>query len=93
MGSLRRRPGVTAPRRARASTTFTDNLTGPNVRLDHYQVRRYDAWYRHATPLMLALAFLQVTRRSKGAPAPEDNFPGRPGSMITSALPRRQQMT
>ena len=27
---------------------------------DHYQVRRYHAWYRHATLSMLALAFLQV---------------------------------
>jgi SRSO17 transposase len=31
--------------------------------LDHYQVRRYDAWYRHATLSMLALAFLAVTRQ------------------------------
>ena len=29
--------------------------------LDHYQVRRYDAWYRHATLSMLAPAFLAVT--------------------------------
>ena len=35
--------------------------------LDHYQVRRYDAWYRHATLSMLALAFLAVTRQ-KGRP-------------------------
>jgi SRSO17 transposase len=34
--------------------------------LDHYQVRRYDAWYRHATLSMLALAFLQVTAAQKG---------------------------
>jgi hypothetical protein len=33
--------------------------------LDHYQVRRYDAWYRHATLSMLALAFLQVTAAQK----------------------------
>jgi SRSO17 transposase len=26
--------------------------------LDHYQVRRYDAWYRHITLSMLAAAFL-----------------------------------
>ena len=30
--------------------------------LDHYQVRRYDAWYRHITLSMLALAFLAVIR-------------------------------
>ena len=32
------------------------------VGLDHYQVRRYDAWYRHITLAMLAHAFLTVTR-------------------------------
>ena len=31
-------------------------------RLDHYQVRRYDAWYRHITLAMLANAFLAVMR-------------------------------
>jgi len=31
------------------------------VGLDHYQVRRYDAWYRHITLAMLAYAFLVVT--------------------------------
>ncbi|MFF7945216.1 hypothetical protein ACFZC5_36655 [Nocardia gamkensis] len=29
--------------------------------LDHYQVRKYDAWYRHITLAMLAHAFLAVT--------------------------------
>ena len=31
------------------------------VGLDHYQVRRYDAWYRHITLAMLAHAYLSVT--------------------------------
>ena len=31
------------------------------VGLDHYQVRRYDAWYRHIPLAMLAAAFLAVT--------------------------------
>ena len=35
--------------------------------LDHYQVRRYDAWYRHVTLAMLAHAYLSVT----AATAPE----------------------
>jgi len=35
--------------------------------LDHYQVRRYDAWYRHATLALLAHAYLAVT----AANAPE----------------------
>jgi SRSO17 transposase len=30
--------------------------------LDHYQVRRYDAWYRHVTLTMIALAFLAAVR-------------------------------
>ena len=40
--------------------------------LDHYQVRRYRAWYRHITLSMLAHAFLAVTARAR---RPE---PGRP---------------
>lgn len=28
---------------------------------DHYQVRPYDAWYRHITLFVLAAAFLAVT--------------------------------
>lgn len=51
---------------------FAKNETG----LDHYQVRRYDAWYRHITLSMLAAAFLAVTAHQerqlevKGAPPP-----------------------
>jgi SRSO17 transposase len=52
---------------------FAKNETG----LDHYQVRKYDAWYRHITLSMLAAAFLAVTahrerlRDEKGVqPAP-----------------------
>jgi SRSO17 transposase len=32
------------------------------VGLDHYQVRRYDAWYRHVTLAMVALGFLAAVR-------------------------------
>ncbi|HET9974795.1 MAG TPA: IS701 family transposase [Streptosporangiaceae bacterium] len=39
--------------------------------LDHYQVRRYRAWYRHITLSMLAHAFLAVAARS-ARPAPEE---------------------
>lgn len=51
---------------------FAKNETG----LDHYQVRKYDAWYRHITLSMLAAAFLAVTahrervRDQKGATRP-----------------------
>ena len=37
--------------------------------LDHYQVRRYRAWYRHVTLSMLGHAFLAVTARN-ARPAP-----------------------
>jgi SRSO17 transposase len=32
------------------------------VGLDHYQVRRWDAWYRHASLAMVAQGFLAVVR-------------------------------
>lgn len=40
--------------------------------LDHYQVRSYQAWYRHITLSMTALAFLVITRQipEKGALLP-----------------------
>jgi SRSO17 transposase len=41
--------------------------------LDHYQVRRYGAWYRHATLSMLALAFLAVTRQKGHQPRWTEN--------------------
>jgi SRSO17 transposase len=34
--------------------------------LDHSQVRRYDAWYRHITLAMVAQAFLTVMRATAG---------------------------
>jgi hypothetical protein len=38
--------------------------------LDHYQVRKYRAWYRHATLSMLAHAFLAVAARASRPSAP-----------------------
>jgi SRSO17 transposase len=38
------------------------------VGLDHYQVRRYDAWYRHITLACWAHAFLTVTRATTSDP-------------------------
>src|ERR687885_678105 len=38
------------------------------VGLDHYQVRRYDAWYRHITLACWAHAFLAVTRTATRDP-------------------------
>jgi SRSO17 transposase len=42
--------------------------------LDHYQVRKYRAWYRHVTLAMLAHAFLAVAAR---ASRPRPSPPGR----------------
>ena len=42
------------------------------VGLDHYQVRRWDGWYRHITLAMLAHASLTITRNAasqKGGPS------------------------
>jgi SRSO17 transposase len=58
---------------------FAKNDTG----LDHYQVRRYDAWYRHITLSMLAAAFLAVTayteqlhdQKGTPQPTPSSSFP------------------
>jgi SRSO17 transposase len=47
--------------------------------LDHYQVRRYRAWYRHITLAMLAHAFLAVTahaaRPAQAPPQPPEPAP------------------
>jgi len=45
------------------------------VGLDHYEVRRWDGWYRHVTLALLAQAFLTVVRArvagvEKGGPPP-----------------------
>ena len=38
------------------------HLARGDMGLDHYQVRRYDAWYRHVTLCLLAGAYLAVAR-------------------------------
>jgi SRSO17 transposase len=52
--------------------------------LDHYQVRKYRAWYRHVTLSMLAHAFLAVTARAARPQPPQPpsasgNAGGEPG--------------
>jgi SRSO17 transposase len=47
------------------------------VGLDQYQVRRWDAWYRHITLALLAHAFLEVTRAT-GEPSGEEKGAVRP---------------
>jgi len=52
--------------------------------LDHYQVRRYRAWYRHVTLSMFACAFLAVTaaaaNRAPGLPRPGSGGTGKKGT-------------
>jgi SRSO17 transposase len=49
------------------------------VGLDHYEVRRWDGWYRHITLALFAQAFLTVVRaRAEGADAQKGGAP--PGS-------------
>jgi SRSO17 transposase len=38
-----------------------------SVGLDHYEVRKWQAWYRHITLALLAHAYLEVTRRQATA--------------------------
>jgi len=47
--------------------------------LDHYQVRKYRAWYRHATLAMIAHAFLAVAARAS-RPGPPPAGPAASGS-------------
>ena len=42
-----------------------------DVGLDHYEVRRWPGWYRHITLMLLAHAFLAVTRAQATSPEPE----------------------
>ncbi len=48
------------------------------VGLDEYQVRRYDAWYRHITLAMWAHAFLAVAAHSANAAADQTGMPSFP---------------
>lgn len=51
---------------ARWAIEETFQTSKGEVGLDHYQVRRYDGWYRHITLAMFAHAFLTVTRAAAG---------------------------
>ena len=55
--------------------------------LDHYQVRKYQAWYRHVTLSMLAHAFLAVTAHAtRPEPAASGNDGGEPAEKGTRGL-------
>jgi SRSO17 transposase len=58
-----------AGQRWRVEQSF--ELAKGEVGLDHYEVRRWDGWYRHMTLAMFALAYLAVLRaRLQAQPAP-----------------------
>ncbi len=52
------------------------------VGLDHYQVRRWTAWYRHVTVALLAHAFLAVVRTH----ATTVNGEGQNGAVVVTAV-------
>jgi hypothetical protein len=64
------------------------------VGLDHYQVRRWDAWYRHVTQVLVAQAFLAAVRAQAGEGAAERaELPQPPGSdlvRVSTAEAQRQ---
>jgi SRSO17 transposase len=45
------------------------------VGLDQYEVRRWDAWYRHITLALLAHAYLEVARVKVASPDSEKKGP------------------
>lgn len=57
--------------------------------LDHYQVRKYRAWYRHVTLSMLAHAFLAVTARDSRQSAPRSPAPA-PASASDHGTPAKK---
>jgi SRSO17 transposase len=50
-------------------------LAKGEVGLDHYEVRRWDGWYRHMTLALFALAYLAVLRARLQAQAPPTATP------------------
>jgi SRSO17 transposase len=68
-------------RAARAENTVQDGVrwANDNIGMDHYQVRRYDAWYRHMTLCLLAGAFVAASRLQRRRPQlPETPPAGQP---------------
>jgi hypothetical protein len=59
-----RRRGTDPRRGSRGAVEECFQSAKNETGLDHYQVRRYDAWYRHATLALLTHAYLAVTAAS-----------------------------
>jgi hypothetical protein len=54
-------------RHSRTSYLRIHSTCATSCRTDHYQVRTYNAWYRHITLSMLAAAFLAATAQAERA--------------------------
>lgn len=59
-------------------------LAKQEVGLADYEVRRYDAWYRHITLALLALAFLSIVRHHLALEERPKKRPGRPAHVRTA---------
>jgi SRSO17 transposase len=66
-GTTLRTLAQVAGQRWRIEQSFA--LAKGEVGLDHYEVRRWDGWYRHMTLAMFALAYLAVLRAHLQAPS------------------------
>ncbi len=62
-----REPGRTGEGRRRAAGE-TFQAAKNETALDHYQVRKHVAWYRHVTLALVACAWLAVTAARAGPP-------------------------
>jgi len=57
------------------------------VGLDEYQVRKYDAWYRHITLAMLAHTFLAITAHKARKRGPNENTNASPTTIYPTNQP------
>ena len=60
-------------------------LAKGEVGLDHYEVRRWDGWYRHMTLAMFALAYLAYLAYLAALRAHADGAKGGPSTMLTGS--------
>jgi SRSO17 transposase len=56
-----------------------------DVGLDHYEVRRWEAWYRHVTLALLAHAYLEVTRLHANTASPALQEEAKKGDLLLSS--------
>jgi SRSO17 transposase len=61
------------------------------VGLDEYQVRKYDAWYRHITLAMLAHTFLAITAQKARKKGPDENMSASPSRIYPTNHPEQER--